>query len=90
MQVTLQRRLSGRLAGRRCVVGGAAPRRGARCVAWRAVSAGTVRAGKGAATVVVVRRGQRLAAGRYRVLVRATDGAGNRSAQVRAGLRIGR
>lgn len=89
MQVTLQRQLTGRRAGRRCLTGRAAPRRGARCVVWRTISARAVTAREGTTKIVVVRRGRRLASGSYRVLLRATDSAGNRSAQARAGLRIG-
>jgi len=89
-QVTVQRQAVGRRSGGRCLTGRAAPRRGARCSVWRTVSVRTIDAKRGTTRVVLLRRGQRLSSGRYRVLARATDAAGNRSKQARAGLRVTR
>lgn len=78
---TLARAARGFRSGSRCVA--RAPRTGRRrpCTRWLAAGTLPARTGEGAGTLRVTGRvGRRtLAPGRYRLTLRATDGAGNRS-----------
>lgn len=92
VRATLERRLTGRVRGGRCVVGGTPTVRGRRCVVWRIVRSRTVdaRAGRRTVTVATARQTRALPRGSYRVTLRATDAAGNRSAAVRTAFRVAR
>lgn len=81
VRVTVERKLSGRTRGKRCVTGAKAPARGARCTVWKTVRTATVSGRQGANTVTLLSRTQsrRLGAGAHRVALTATDRAGNRS-----------
>ncbi|WP_040599042.1 S8 family serine peptidase [Patulibacter medicamentivorans] len=92
VRFAIERRLSGRRASGRCRPATAANRRRPRCVRWAAQRTqsitfrdGTAGVGADAKTRKVrlamkSSSGKRLPSGTYRVVVRATDAAGNRSA----------
>jgi uncharacterized protein YkwD len=87
---TVQRALPGRRAGRRCVAPKPSNRRGRACA--RTLRVGAFRQ-QGSAGVNVLRfsgrlNGRRLAAGAYRLVVVATDAAGNASPPRSLGFRI--
>jgi hypothetical protein len=88
--IAFQRARPGRRKGKRCVKPSAARRGARRCT--RFVARGTLRrSGKAGANTVSFSgriRGKRLAPGKYRAVLRATDTANNRSKPVRATFRI--
>lgn len=91
VRFTVERTTVGRRVGRSCRRVTAQNRRRARCTRYVAVKGSATRkAIKGATSVKFRGRlgGRRLAPGRYRLILRATDAAGNRSAVRRAGFRI--
>jgi streptogramin lyase len=75
--VRLERRLSGRRAGGRCVAPARARRGAKRCIRWVAATAPVRRTLPGGRRVVALAGGRVLAPGRYRVSVSARDAAGN-------------
>ena len=85
--IRLERLTVGRRSGTRCST---VRRRGSRCTAVRTVRTTAVAVRAGRTTVRIATRAGRRAvpAGRYRVAVRLTDAAGNRSAERRVSLRV--
>lgn len=87
LRVTAARLAPGRRSGGRCVAPGAAPARTANCIRVFAVRGAVTRRAAAAGAVRIPLGALRLGAGRYRVLVTATDDAGN-AASVRRPLRV--
>jgi sugar lactone lactonase YvrE len=79
--VALRRALPGRRLRGRCVTTRRAPKSARRCTRWRTVTSLARSAGPGPGTLRFSSRvrNRRLRKGRYRVVVVATDGVGNRS-----------
>jgi CSLREA domain-containing protein len=79
LAIQIQRLVPGRRAGKRC---SATAKRGARCTVARAGGSLTTRANAGAVTITIPAKVKRrkLAAGRYRISIVATDAGGLRSA----------
>jgi uncharacterized protein YkwD len=87
----VERALTGRRAGGRCVAAGAAGRRAARCVRYRTLPGTLSDAGaRGANTFAFRARlgGRPLAPGRYRLRAVAADAAGSASAPRHAGFAV--
>jgi hypothetical protein len=90
VRATVQRQLTGRKRGNSCLTGRKTPRKGARCSVWKtaATSRATGKTGANTVTVLSARQSRRLLPGNYRVVLVATDAAGNRSATVRAAFKV--
>lgn len=92
LRLTRRRAVSGRRSGGRCVAPAAGDRGSARCVRWIAVPGSYVRplrAGPARLRFAGrLRRAERMRAGRYRLMVRATDDYGRRSPVERIAYRL--